>query len=157
MDAIATRVFLIETSATPAQVWAALTRPDQTVRYFNGLAIESTWRPGSTVGFGSSDPFGLEGEVLVVQEPRRLSYTLTSGPGQPTTYLTWELDGSAQTTFVRLSVDKPDPSSSRLRRGCRSSTTSSRSSRTRPARSIASKPPGSSATSRSDSAPRRRP
>ena len=112
MDAIATRVFLIETSATPAQVWAALTRPDQTVRYFNGLAVESTWRPGSTVGFGSSDGFGLEGEVLAVEEPRRLSYTLTSGPGQPTTYVTWELDGAGDgggtTTFVRLYVDEAD-------------------------------------------------
>ncbi len=108
MDAIATRVFLIETSATAAQVWAALTLPDQTIRYFNGLTIESTWRPGSTVGFGSSDPFGLEGEVLVVQEPRRLSYTLTSGPGQPTTYVTWELDSGGDTTFVRLYVDEPD-------------------------------------------------
>ncbi len=108
MDGIATRVFLIETSATAAQVWAALTRPDQTVRYFNGLAIESTWRPGSSVGFGSSDPCGLEGEVLVVHEPRRLSYTLTSGPGQPTTYITWELDGGGDTTFVRLYVDEPD-------------------------------------------------
>ena len=56
MDGIATRVFLIETSATAAQVWAALTRPDQTVRYFNGLAIESTWRPGSSVGFGELGP-----------------------------------------------------------------------------------------------------
>ena len=108
-----TYVFDLATEATPQRVWAVLTTPELTPGYLSGLAARSAWQPGSPVAFaliGQPDAPALtvEGEVLAAAEPTRLSYTLTAGRDQPSTYVTWEVIADGRGATVRLSVDEPD-------------------------------------------------
>ncbi len=102
MNGIATQLFRFATAATPQRVWASLT----TGRYLYGLAPSSDWRPGSAVVF-AGDGRTVAGEVLAAEEPRRLSYSLRAGDGQPETYVTWEILGDGAGSVVRLYVDEP--------------------------------------------------
>jgi len=107
---IATSLFQFTTSATPAQVWGALTRPELTARYLFGMSLQSDWRAGSTVVVEPPPESGLEhrlgGEVLAVEDGRRLSYTLSSGPAEPATFVTWEIEPSSEGAKVSLYVDE---------------------------------------------------
>ena len=117
LTAIATRLFQFTTSAAPPQVWGALTRPELTARYLFGMTLQSDWEVGSPVVVepppGSGREESLGGEVLVVEYGRRLSYTLSSGCGDPTTFVTWEVEPSGQGAKVSLYVDEtqaaPEP------------------------------------------------
>jgi DNA-binding transcriptional ArsR family regulator/uncharacterized protein YndB with AHSA1/START domain len=61
---------------TPERLWQALTEPAFTRRYWEGVELESDWRPGSTIthkhrGVTISDPE----QLIVESDPyRRLSY-----------------------------------------------------------------------------------
>jgi uncharacterized protein YndB with AHSA1/START domain len=103
MTGITTQLFRFASDAAPARVWAVLT----TGRYLYGLAPASEWRPGVPVKF-SSEAATLFGDVLAVEEPRRLSYTVRAGEGQPETYVTWEIVDDEGGSVVRLYVDEPD-------------------------------------------------
>ena len=87
-------------------MWAALTRPELTAGYLFGLAASSAWRAGAAVTFAGGGAT-LSGDVLAVEEPRRLSYSLRAGEGQPETYVTWEVEGEETGSVVRLYVDEP--------------------------------------------------
>lgn len=94
-----THTFNLKTSARPAQVWEAVTRPELIARYLYGLRLESDWLPGSKV---TGD---LSGDVLAAEEGKRLSFTVAApGAGQPETYVTWEIEDG----LVRLSIDEND-------------------------------------------------
>lgn len=115
MGAIGTLVIDFESAAPPEQVWAALTRPELTVRYLWGLAAESTWKTGAALRLSSSDPVHyVEGEVLLADPPRRLSYSLSAGETHPCTFVTWEVIPAAESgrVAVRVSVDETDASES---------------------------------------------
>ena len=108
-----TYIFDLVTEATPQRVWAVLTTPELTAEYLSGLGARSAWRPGNPITFaliGQPDAPALtvEGEVLAAAEPTRLSYTLSAGGGQPSTYVTWEVIADGAGAAVRLSVDEPD-------------------------------------------------
>ena len=104
MTGMTTQLFRFATDAAPARVWAALT----TGRYLYGLAPSSQWRPGAAVTF-TGEATTISGDVLAVEEPRRLSYTVRAGDGQPETYVTWEIDDDeGNGSIVRLYVDEPD-------------------------------------------------
>lgn len=107
---IATQLFRFATPARPEQVWLALTRPALTATYLYGLAAHSDWRAGSTIVFTGGVGPTVTGEVLAAEEPRRLSYSLTAGDGQPATYVTWEVVEEDGITVVRLYVDEPGAS-----------------------------------------------
>ncbi|MEU4679214.1 metalloregulator ArsR/SmtB family transcription factor [Micromonospora sp. NPDC023737] len=73
-----TFVYTTYIDTTPERLWAALTEPAFTRRYWGGLALESDWRVGSPVL--SQDAPGEEfrdlGQRVLVAEPyRRLSYS----------------------------------------------------------------------------------
>jgi uncharacterized protein YndB with AHSA1/START domain len=93
-----TFVYVTYIRTTPERLWAALTTPEFTARYWNGREIASDWRPGSPVRFGHDYDEGGEdwGEVLAVERPRRLSY------GRPESAVTFEL--TPQDEVVRLTV-----------------------------------------------------
>ncbi|MGH9265930.1 MAG: SRPBCC domain-containing protein [Acidimicrobiales bacterium] len=107
---IATQLFRFATRAHPEQVWVALTRPSLTATYLYGLAAHSDWRPGSPITFTGGGGSAVTGEVLAAEAPRRLSYSLAAGDGQPATYVTWEITEDAGLTLVRLYVDEPGAS-----------------------------------------------
>lgn len=108
-----TYVFDLATEASPQTVWTVLTTPQLTAQYLSGLAARSTWRAGSSVtleavGQPGAPYLTVGGEVLAAAEPTRLSYTLTAGRDQPSTYVTWEVIADGAGAAVRLSVDEPD-------------------------------------------------
>ncbi len=103
-------VFDLTTPADPHRVWEVLTTPELTIGYLWGLAARSAWRPGSPVTFEARGPVPsvIEGDVLADAAPTRLSYTLSAGPDQPISYVTWEIRAEGEGAAVRLSVDEPD-------------------------------------------------
>jgi uncharacterized protein YndB with AHSA1/START domain len=114
---IATSHFRFTTSASPDQVWAALTRREHTVHYLFGMALESEWQVGAVIVARPPAPSGIEGslggEVLAVDDARRLTYTLSAGPGDPVTFVTWEIEPADDGSVVKLSVDETQLASHR--------------------------------------------
>lgn len=98
--------------ATPEQVWAAITDGALTRRYFHETAIESTWEPGAEVIYRNPDGTpAVEGEVLEVDRPHRLSYTWhvlynPQAAEEPPSRVTWELEPMGETTKVTMVHDR---------------------------------------------------
>lgn len=64
--------------ASPQQVWAALTEPDQIAAYMGGSRVETTWRVGSPItwsGEYEGRAYQDKGQVLIFDEPQVLSVT----------------------------------------------------------------------------------
>jgi uncharacterized protein YndB with AHSA1/START domain len=88
-------------------VWKALTDPDEVRAWFFGTDQRSDWTPGSSItwsGEWEGKPYQDKGEVLAVDEPRRLEVThwspLSGTPDVPESYhtLVYELrDGDGGT------------------------------------------------------------
>ncbi len=68
----------VEIAAPPGRVWTALTDPDEIARYMFGSRVETDWAPGSPItwnGEYEGQPYQDHGEVLEVEQPRRLVVT----------------------------------------------------------------------------------
>jgi uncharacterized protein YndB with AHSA1/START domain len=103
----------IELAAPPERVWAALTDPEQIKQYMFGSQVDTDWRPGSPItwsGEFQGGPYQDKGEVLAVDEPRRLEVThfspLSGAEDRPENYhhLVYTLEPTA--TGTRLSLDQ---------------------------------------------------
>jgi hypothetical protein len=112
MPALGSELFRIITQASVQRVWETLTTTGEGVDYLYGLTIQSVWRAGSTVAAGLPAGPQLVGEVLRADEPRLLSYHLGDTAGEPSVYITWEVDAGPDATTVRLYVDELRPLSS---------------------------------------------
>jgi uncharacterized protein YndB with AHSA1/START domain len=112
MSALGSELFRLITPASAQRVWETLTASGAGIEYLYGLVVEATWQPGSTVTAALPAGPRLAGEVLRVDEPRLLSYTLGDTAGEPSAYVTWEVDAGPDATIVRLYVDEVQPSSS---------------------------------------------
>ena len=112
MPALGSELFRIITRASAQRIWEALTATGEGVDYLYGLTVEATWRAGSTVTAGLPAGPRLVGEILRADQPRLLSYTLGDTAGEPSVYVTWEVDAEPDTTIVRLYVDELHPLSS---------------------------------------------
>ena len=62
-------------NAPREKVWAALTNGEFTRQYWHKTEVRSDWIVGSGVEFLVEAEVGCEGEVLVSDEPRSLSYS----------------------------------------------------------------------------------
>jgi uncharacterized protein YndB with AHSA1/START domain len=92
-------VYVSYIATTPERLWQALTSGAFTKQYWFNRRIESDWQAGSPVRFydGDSDTVTDDGQVLVSEPPRRLSYSF--GPvGYPATG-TLD-DGHSRVTFT---------------------------------------------------------
>jgi len=70
-------VYEIEIATTPERLWAAITDPEQTRRYFYGARSVSDWKVGSRWTSESDEgEVYLDGEILEIDPPRRLVHTL---------------------------------------------------------------------------------
>lgn len=101
----------VQVSASPAQVWQALTEPAQIRAYLFGAEVDTTWEPGTPITWrGEYDgrPFEDKGEVLEVDPGRRLVVThfspLTGRPDRPESYhhVTWTLQDGGDHTDVTV-------------------------------------------------------
>jgi uncharacterized protein YndB with AHSA1/START domain len=100
--------------APPANVWTALTDPEQIKKYMFGSKVETDWRVGSRIvwkGEYEGKAYQDEGEIVEVVANKRLKVThfspLGGQPDVPENYhnLTYELDERAGNTHVSLSQD----------------------------------------------------
>ncbi|MGH3667350.1 MAG: SRPBCC domain-containing protein [Acidimicrobiia bacterium] len=65
-----------EISATPAQVWTALTDPEQIQKYMFGTHVETDWRRGSQIvwkGEYEGRAYEDKGEIVEIEPERRLT------------------------------------------------------------------------------------
>ncbi|TNM37482.1 SRPBCC domain-containing protein [Nocardioides albidus] len=107
----------VRISASPSQVWQALTDPEQIREYFFGARVDTSWEPGSPITWrGEYDgrPFEDKGEVLEVEPEQRLVMThyspLTGRPDTPENYhrLTWSLRDDGDRTEVQVDQSLTD-------------------------------------------------
>ncbi|TCN35293.1 uncharacterized protein YndB with AHSA1/START domain [Kribbella orskensis] len=103
-----------EISASPTQVWAVLTDPEQIKKFMFGAEVETDWQPGSPIiwkGVYEGKEYEDKGEILAVEPGRLLKVThyspLSGQPDTPENYhtLTYELEESGTTTSLSLSQD----------------------------------------------------
>jgi uncharacterized protein YndB with AHSA1/START domain len=111
-----TRTFTLYIAATPERVWQALTDPEQTRRYFLGLAVDSGFRPGDPILFRTTQgpvPDALHGEVLHVVPGVQLVHNLYTGTGREQEvhcWLTWDVAlAEPGLTRAALTCDDLDP------------------------------------------------
>ncbi|WP_151083937.1 SRPBCC family protein [Nocardioides cynanchi] len=106
-----------EISASPEQVWAALTDPEAISRFMFGSQVETDWQVGSAITWtGEYDGTSFEdkGEILEVDEPSRLRMThyspLSGQPDEPSSYhhLDYRLEASDAGTRLTLEQDGND-------------------------------------------------
>ena len=67
-----TQVYQVRIAATPQQIWDAITRPEFTLRYFHGAAVEVT--PHRMTASGPEGQVWGDSETLEFDPPRRLAY-----------------------------------------------------------------------------------
>jgi len=91
------KVFEIYIRTTPERLWEAITDTEIRSKYTFGARVTSDWTPGSRVEM--SHPGGLlgDGEVLVVDPPRRLVHTMLAlwseeVKSEGTSRVTWEIE-----------------------------------------------------------------
>jgi uncharacterized protein YndB with AHSA1/START domain len=73
----AENVYQVEIATTPERLWAAITDPEQTRKYYYGALSRSGWTVGSRwTSEGEGGEVYLEGEILEIDPPRRLVHTL---------------------------------------------------------------------------------
>jgi uncharacterized protein YndB with AHSA1/START domain len=104
----------VEISASPRQVWNAITDPDLIKQYFFGTEVESTFEPGSPITWsGEYDGHGYQdhGEVLEAVPQEHLvvtHFSPTSGQEDvPENYhrLSYRLQDEGESTRVTLEQD----------------------------------------------------
>jgi uncharacterized protein YndB with AHSA1/START domain len=85
--------------ASPERIWAAITTPEFTTKYFHGAYVDSTFEPGAAYNGYSSDrsQHWVDGEILEADPPRRLQHTWRSlydadSAVEPHSRVTWEIE-----------------------------------------------------------------
>lgn len=92
---LATQVYQVFIKATPERIWAAITQPEQTARYFHGARITNT--PERHISHGPDGSTWGDGPVLEFDPPRRLVHQWRSlydddmAAEQPSR-VTWEIE-----------------------------------------------------------------
>jgi uncharacterized protein YndB with AHSA1/START domain len=103
-----------EISASPTQVWAALTDPERIKRFMFGSEVRTDWRQGSPItwrGVYDGKEYEDKGEILEIEPQRWMKVThfspLSGQPDVPENYhtLTYLLEERGNTTHVSLSQD----------------------------------------------------
>jgi uncharacterized protein YndB with AHSA1/START domain len=101
-------------SASPTQVWAALTDPERIKRFMFGSEVRTDWRQGSPItwrGVYDGKEYEDKGEILEIEPQRWMKVThfspLSGQPDVPENYhtLTYLLEKRGNTTHVSLSQD----------------------------------------------------
>jgi uncharacterized protein YndB with AHSA1/START domain len=104
----------VEIAASPANVWAALTDPEQIKEYMFGSQVITDWKEGSPIvwkGEYDGKKYEDKGQIVEVEPQRRLKVThfspLSGQEDRPENYhtLLYELEERGGRTHVSLSQD----------------------------------------------------
>jgi uncharacterized protein YndB with AHSA1/START domain len=104
----------VSIDAPKAQVWDALTKPEQVKEYMHGTNLSTDWKVGSPIswrGEWKGKSYEDKGKVLEVEPQKRLTYTHWSPMGgsedKPENYhtVTYELAGENGKTKLTLTQD----------------------------------------------------
>jgi uncharacterized protein YndB with AHSA1/START domain len=104
--------FQIYIRATPEEVWEAITSAEFTRQYFHETNIESDWQVGSPVVYYNDDrSIAVDGEVIEVDRPNRLSYTWhvlynEDAAKEDPSRVTWELEQVEDACRLRMTHDR---------------------------------------------------
>ena len=107
----------VQISASPQQVWDALTDPDAISRFMFGAKVDTDWEEGSPItwsGEYDGTPYQDKGEIVEVAESKRLRMThyspLTGEDDVPENYhaLDYRLTDEGETTRLTLDQDGND-------------------------------------------------
>jgi uncharacterized protein YndB with AHSA1/START domain/DNA-binding transcriptional ArsR family regulator len=107
-------VFEIYIRTTPEQLWAAITSPEFTRRYFYSTAVESDWQSGSPFTYRQDDgSIAISGDVLEVEPPHRLVTTFSTHQDEETraerpSRVTWEIEPMGDVCKLTLVHDDFD-------------------------------------------------
>ena len=94
--------------ASPERVWRAITDGDETVRYYYGTRVQSTWVPGAPLVYTYPDgSVAADGTVLEIDEPHRLKMTFHArwDPGieaEGPVEMAWVLEGAGEATKLTV-------------------------------------------------------
>ena len=67
-------VYSVYIKASPERIWRAITDGDDTVRYYFGTRVASTWAPGAKISYAYPDgSIAADGEVLEIEPGRRVA------------------------------------------------------------------------------------
>jgi uncharacterized protein YndB with AHSA1/START domain len=107
----ATESFRSLIRAEPQDVWDELTATGRPLEWLYGMVVDSTWQTGANVKVSIDQGWEevMVGEVLIVDRPHRLSFTLGDTLTDPSVFVTWELADDTDPTIVRLTVDETEP------------------------------------------------
>jgi uncharacterized protein YndB with AHSA1/START domain/DNA-binding transcriptional ArsR family regulator len=107
-------VYEVYIRTTPAKLWEAITKGEQTRQYFYGTTVESDWKVGSSVRhMGANGQVNLDGKVLESVPGERLVTTF-SAVHDPTTAkdrpsrVTWEIQPLGEVCKLTLTHDDFD-------------------------------------------------
>jgi uncharacterized protein YndB with AHSA1/START domain len=104
----------IEIDASPAEVWTALTDPEQIKQYMFGSQVETDWKQGSPIvwkGEYEGKKYEDKGEIVEIEPESRLKVThfspLSGKEDRPENYhrVLYELEERDGKTRVSLSQD----------------------------------------------------
>jgi uncharacterized protein YndB with AHSA1/START domain len=90
-----TQVYQVFIKASPETIWAAITKPEESAKYFHGARIENT--PSRHISHGPDGAVWGDGPVFEFDPPRRLSHEWRSlysdelGAEEPSR-VTWEIE-----------------------------------------------------------------
>lgn len=104
--------FQIYIRTTPEELWEAITSAEFTRQYFHETAVESDWKVGSPVTYYNADrTVAVEGEVLEVDRPHRLSYTWhvlysEEAAKEDPSRVTWEIEVVEDACRLRMTHDR---------------------------------------------------
>jgi uncharacterized protein YndB with AHSA1/START domain len=92
---------VITIDASPEQIWAALTDPQQTRLFWHGALNHSTWLPGAPWTSESDEgELFLDGEIVEADPPRRMVHTMR--------FLQDPVASAEPPSLVEISIDAVD-------------------------------------------------
>ena len=117
-DAVQRQTYATYIHTTPSHLWAALTTPALTRRYFDFmvgfLAVDSSWMTGAPIAYRTADGrTQIEGQVLAVDPPRQLAMAVSlrydpALQAEPASRLTWEATPMGEVCKLVVTYDNAD-------------------------------------------------
>lgn len=117
MDPTRSHVYQVWIKTTPEKLWAAITRPEETQRYYYGTAVHSDWEPGCPLEYTYPDgTLAANGKVLEIETNRRVVMEFNAVwdetiKDDPPVRMTWEIAPSGELCKLTVTTDGVVPGS----------------------------------------------